>query len=281
MSASRVFGEDAARLGEAALELTSLEDEVLALARRELPTGAYLDSHVHLGRDVDGHELTGDQLVSDLDRCEVARAVCFAPNDPGEDGAFRAANDLVLAAASAHPDRIVPFARVDPGRGAEAEISRMAGHGARGLKLHPVAQRFRPESEESVAATRAATELGWPIVIHAGFGARRLARPIAELAESVPGAVLILAHAGRGDAAGLADLARRHEGIWFDTSLATLVDVVGLPPARLLFGSDRPYGEHASALQLVALARHLAGWTDDEARAVLERNAAGLIGDAP
>lgn len=277
MSASRVLGEDPALLGEAALALTALEDEVLALARRELPSGEYVDAHVHLGVDADGHALTADDLVADLDRTGTARAICFAPNDPGPDGTFSAANDLVLAAAARHPERIVPFARVDPARGATEEIARAARHGARGLKFHPVAQRFRPEREEAVAGVRAASELGWPTVIHAGFGARALARPIRELAEAVPEADLILAHAGRGDARGLAALAQDHERIWFDTSLATLVDVVGLPPSRLLFGSDRPYGEQASALQLVALAARLAGWTDDESRAVLGKNAEGLI----
>lgn len=278
MSASRVLGEDAALLGEAALELTGLEDEVLALARRELPAGAYVDAHVHLGVDADGHELTADDLVADLDRTGTSRAICFAPNDPGPDGTFLAANDLVLAAAASQPGRIVPFARVDPAHGAVEEIARAARHGARGLKLHPVAQRFRPEGEEAVAAVRAASELGWPTVIHAGFGARALARPIRQLANAVPEANLILAHAGRGDALGLAALARDHGRIWFDTSLATLVDVVGLPSSRLLFGSDRPYGEQASALQLVALAARLAGWSDSESRAVLGKNAETLIG---
>jgi predicted TIM-barrel fold metal-dependent hydrolase len=281
VSASRIFGEDAAGLGEAALELTAFEDEILSLTHRELPSGSYVDAHVHLGRDADGHELSADDLVADLDRTGVSRAICFAPNAPGSDGAFTDANDLVLAAAGSHPERIVPFARVDPGHGAPEEIARTAKGGARGLKLHPVAQRFRPEAEESIAAVRAASELGWPTVIHAGFGARALARPIRELAEAVPDATLVLAHAGRGDARALAAVAREYPGIWFDTSLATLVDVVGLPPSRLLFGSDRPYGEQASALRLVALAGQLAGWTDDESRAVLGRNAEILIGAGP
>lgn len=277
MSASRVFGEAAALLGDDALSLTAIEDEVLALCRRELPTGAHIDSHVHIGRDSDGHGLGVDDLVADLDRAGIERAVCFPPNDPGEDGTFRDANDVVLAAAAAFPDRIIPFARVDPERGATAEIARASEKGARGLKLHPVAQRFRPESDASVAAVRAASTLGWAVVIHAGFGARRLAEPIAALADATPGANLILAHAGRGDAAGLAELARGRDGVWFDTSLASLVDVVELPPSRLLFGSDRPYGEHASAIQLLALARRLAGWDDDEMRAILGGNARRLI----
>ena len=40
-----------------------------------------------------------------------------------------------------------------------------------------------------------------------------------------------------------------------DTSLAILADVAALPPERLVFGSDRPYGEHATALRLVVARR--------------------------
>ena len=39
-----------------------------------------------------------------------------------------------------------------------------------------------------------------------------------------------------------------------DTSLAASPTWSALPPERLVFGSDRPYGEHATALRLVALA---------------------------
>jgi predicted TIM-barrel fold metal-dependent hydrolase len=63
-----------------------------------------------------------------------------------------------------------------------------------------------------------------------------------------------------------------------DTSLAALADLVALPPERLLFGSDRPYGEHGTALLLVARAAEAAGWSDAQMAAVLGGNAAELLG---
>lgn len=271
----RVWGEDAA--GLAAL----LPAEPLAAAREledrlagdlPLPAGPRIDAHVHLGRDADGHELRPAELVADLDRWEIDRAVCFPANEPGPDGQFRAANAAVAAAAQGAPARIVPFCRLDPRGDWAAELDRAARAGARGLKLHPVAQSFPPEGDESLAVIAAATDLGWPVLIHAGFGARPLAGPLADVRRALPRARLILAHAGRGDARGLADRFAADERVLFDTSLAALVDVVDLAPERLCFGSDRPYGEHATALALIAAARALCGWSDRQTGGVLAGN---------
>lgn len=286
---SRIWGEDASRLAEAGADvalLDRLEQELVGQGRlkrleRELlrdadPRGAW-DAHVHLGRDADGHRLTPPALLADLDRHRLAGAVCFPANDPGDDRSFRRANDLVLDAAEAAGGRIVPFCRLDPGGPWQGELERAAAAGARGLKLHPVAQRFRPESGPAVAAVRAATARGWPVLLHAGFSARALAAPIAALLAAVPDCRLILAHGGRGDARALAALAREHEGVSFDTSLAALPDLVALPPERLVFGSDRPYGEHATALQLVGLAAEVAGWDAGQVAGVLGGNLARLL----
>ena len=47
------------------------------------------------------------------------------------------------------------------------------------------------------AVVRDAAALGWPVTIHAGYGARPLAEPMAALVEAAPGARIVLAHAGR------------------------------------------------------------------------------------
>jgi predicted TIM-barrel fold metal-dependent hydrolase len=277
-----VFGEDAGPLAAAGAdpaELAALEERIAA--RADLPPGPRWDAHVHLGRDADGHHLDAGALLADMDRWGVARAVVFPANDPGPRGDFTAANDAVLAAAARHPGRLVPFCRVDPGCGWGPALERAAAGGARGLKLHPVAQRFAPEAPEAVACVHAATERGWPVLLHAGFGARRLAGPLAAVLDAVPEARLILAHGARGDARAVRRALAGHPGVWFDTSLAHLPDLIGLPPGRLLLGTDRPYGDHATALQLVGLAAACAGWGERDLAGVLAGNLAALLGEAP
>jgi hypothetical protein len=269
----RVWGESPALLAALGLpveELAALERELVD--GLGLPDAELWDAHAHLGRDADGHALDAEGLLADLDRWGFAGAVCFAANEPGEDGQFAGANRRVLDAAAASGGRLLPFCRLDPGLPWEEPLVTAAGAGACGLKLHPIAQRFRPEDPDCVALVRAATGLGWPVLIHAGYGARPLAGPIDTLLAQAPGARLILAHGARGDARAVVEQLGDRDDVMFDTSLAALPDLVGIRPERLCLGADRPYGEHATALQLVALAARVAGWDDGQTRGVLGAN---------
>jgi hypothetical protein len=267
----RLWGEDPgllAPLGAPTDELAALErDLVDGLG---LPETELWDAHAHLGRDADGHALTADGLLADLDRFGFAGAVCFPANEPGADGQFADANRRVREAAAASGGRLVPFCRLDPGMPWDGELAAAREAGVRGLKLHPIAQRFRPP--DAAALVRAATDLGWPVLIHAGYGARPLAGPIQTLLARAPGARLILAHGARGDARAVVERLGDRDDVLFDTSLAALPDLVGIRPERLCLGADRPYGEHATALQLVALAARVAGWDADQLRGVLGGN---------
>ncbi len=274
---TRPFGEDGGALAAAGLDV----DELQALERRLIdrlglpePHGGSIDAHCHLGRDADGHRLGTAELLADLDRFGLRRAVCFALNDPGPDRQFMAANAGVLAAARRSGGRLVPFCRVDPTGDWEPALRRAADGGARGLKLHPVAQRFGLDGPEVAACARAAAARGWPLTIHAGYMARPIAEPLRALLRAAPGARLILAHGGRGDARAVAGLARESERVMLDTSLAALPDLVQMPASRLCFGSDRPYGEHATALHLVGRAAEVAGWSDDDLAGIMGGNLA-------
>jgi predicted TIM-barrel fold metal-dependent hydrolase len=156
-----------------------------------------------------------------------------------------------------------------------------AAGGARGLKLHPVAQRLRLESPDVAAAVRDATARGWPVTIHAGYGARPVAGPAEALLDAAPGARLVLAHAGRGDARAVGRLLARRPDLLLDTALAALPDLVAAPPERLLLGSDRPYGDHGSALALVHAAAAAAGWSAGQLDGVKGGNLRTLLAAAP
>jgi len=275
----RIFGEPAAQLAEAGADVAALAElEVAVASSAGVPGGPRADIHVHLGRDRDGHALDADALLEDMDRWEIGRAAVFAPNDPGAAGDFAEANAAVAAAAARAGGRLIPFCRVDPRCRAEAAIARAAAAGARGLKLHPVAQRVAADAPEVVACVSTATALGWPVLIHAGYGARPLMPALGALVAAVPGARLILAHGARGDARAVRASLAAHPRVWFDTSLAALPDLVDLPPERLVFGSDRPYGDYATGLQLAGYAAQLAGWSAQQLAGVMSGNFMALTG---
>src|SRR5215213_6926004 len=201
------------------------------------------DAHAHIGRnDPDGYRQTPDELLAAL-ASAGARGVVFPMHEP--DG-YRTANDAVLAAAAAHPDRLVAFCRVSPHDDALSEARRALAAGARGIKLHPRAERFGMDEPAVADLVALAHEQRVPVLIHAGRGIPALGQNTVRLAERYPRATLILAHAAISDLAWLWRVLPSHPNVLIDTAWWNPVDLVALfalaPPASVVWASDSPYG---------------------------------------
>jgi uncharacterized protein len=205
----------------------------------------WFDAHTHIGHnDPDGRKATADEILGGLDQAGVQRAMVFAMHEP--DG-YSAANDAVLAAAAASGGRLVPLARIAPNDpGAVAEAERCLAAGAAGFKLHPRSDTFglpHPVVDEVVAL---AHEQRAPVLFHAGRGIPHLGEAVVELARRYHGARLILAHAGISDLGWIAEDATELDNLFFDTAWWNVADQLHLyatiPPGRILFASDMPYG---------------------------------------
>jgi hypothetical protein len=152
----------------------------------------------------------------------------------------------VLEAAGGSGGRLVAFCRVDPRNGALAEARRCLDAGARGIKLHPRAERFtlaEPAVRDLVAL---AHERHVPILIHAGRGIPALGRDTVALSGAFPDARLILAHAAISDLAWLWRVLPEHPNVFVDTAWWNPADLIALftlvPPSQVLWASDSPYG---------------------------------------
>lgn len=223
--------------------IAPLHEAALARAGSALD---FYDAHTHLGHnDPDGYRATPAEIVAGLDRAGQRRALIFPMHEPG---GYPPANDAALAAAREHPGRLEALARVDPNQGdaAVAEAERCLDAGARGIKLHPRSDAFdlpHPVVERVVAL---AGERRAPVLFHAGRGFPGLGEETARLAARHPGARLILAHAGISDLGHLAEVVAEAPNIFFDTSWWLVSDMLMLfgsvPPGRILYASDMPYG---------------------------------------
>jgi predicted TIM-barrel fold metal-dependent hydrolase len=201
------------------------------------------DAHTHIGsNDPDGYKQTAAELFEALGAAG-ARAVVFPMHEPE---GYPAANDAVLAAAAEQPERLVAFCRVSPHDDALAEARRALDAGARGIKLHPRAERFGMDEPAVAELVALAHERGVPVQIHAGRGIPALGENTVRLAERYPDATLILAHAAISDLAWLWRVLPSHPNVLIDTSWWNPVDLVALcalaPPANVVWASDSPYG---------------------------------------
>src|SRR5919197_321502 len=213
--------------------------------REALGDAEWFDAHTHIGQnDPDGRKATAEEIVAGLDQAGHQRALVFAMHEP--DG-YGPANDAVIAAAEASGGRLVPLARVSPHHDdAVAEARRCLEAGARGFKLHPRSDEFglpHPAVDEVVAL---AHERRLPVLFHAGRGIPHLGEAVVDLARRYPGARLILAHAGISDLGWIARDAAELENLFFDTAWWLVADHLQLyatiPPGRILYASDMPYG---------------------------------------
>jgi uncharacterized protein len=268
---------------ERAKALIAGYDQQLA---RELPENAEIfDAHVHLGNDIDGFSGVYEDLEAINDRYGISRAFMFCMDETDRHPAFRAANDRTLAFAQRSGGRLIPFVRLDLAEEPIEEATRALDAGARGIKLHPRAQRFLLNDERLAPVFALAAERRVPILIHGGRGLPPIADNLARLVETYPEAQLIIAHAGIADLAELADRFGGKAGVFFDTSVWSPIDLLSLyhlvSPEQIVYASDYPYGQQPSSLLISLRTARLAGFDEEQVRGMLAGNANRIADGEP
>ena len=258
-----------------------LLDEVADRVRSELPADAVVfDAHTHLGDDIDGSRARPGEMLDMFDRHGITGSFAFCLDEPDRVPAFTAANNRTLAYAAEHSDRIFPFVRLDleeqPGRGGDP----LPRPRARGIKLHPRAQRFSLGDARLDDVFAVAVEQDVPILIHGGRGLPPIGDHLAALVERYSDVRLIIAHAGIADLGGLAGHFAHVPGVFFDTSLWSVVDLIDLmrqvAPQQILFATDYPYGGLPSALLLSLRAARVSHFDEAELRGMLGTTALAI-----
>jgi uncharacterized protein len=214
--------------------------------REEVPGLELLDAHTHLGaNDPDEFRCSREELVGALERID-ARAIVFPMHEPK---GYAAANDMVVAEAEASGGRLFPFCRLDPAAAPLEEVRRCLEAGARGIKLHPRAERFTLDHPALQPVFALAHERRLPILCHAGRGIPALGRQSIEVCSRYTDLRLILAHAGISDLSWIWREAADHPNLFFDTAWWSPSDVQALfalvPPGQILMASDAPYATPA------------------------------------
>jgi predicted TIM-barrel fold metal-dependent hydrolase len=266
-----------------AQELFSLFETEL---RAELPAGADIfDAHVHLGNDIDGMVGSYEELEAIMDRYGVSRCFMFCLDEPDRHPGFRAANDRTLAFGERSQGRMIPFVRLDLTESPIEEAERCLDLGARGIKLHPRAQKFDLDDGRLAPVFAIAAERRVPILIHGGRGLPPIADHLHGLLDAYPDAQLIIAHAGIADLAGLAGHFAGRAGVYFDTSVWSPIDLLSfyrlVPPEQIVYASDYPYGQQPSSLLITLRTARAAGLTEEQILQMLGPNANRIADGKP
>ena len=135
-------------------------------------------------------------------------------------------------------------------------------HGMRGLKLHPMVQRFSPGHPALEPALAALADYALPLYVHTGFdewyGWGYDLTELERIAERHPSIPMVLCHCAFPRIGWAAEMARRHPQVWLDTT--NVFGSIELAPAgearerlerdlqaafeaapdRIFFGTDYP-----------------------------------------
>ncbi|MGZ8783439.1 MAG: amidohydrolase family protein [Gaiellaceae bacterium] len=241
-----------------------------AIVRAELPADFEIfDAHVHLGTDIDGMVGDFDELVAGQERYGITGSFMFCLDEPDRHPGFSAANDRTLAYAERSGGRFVPLARLDITEDPVGEAIRSLDAGARGIKLHPRAQKFHLNDERLAPIFELAAARKVPILIHGGRGLPPIADGLADLVERYD-TQLIIAHCGIADLAALAGRFSGRPGVFFDTSVWSALDLLDLfrlvGPEQVLYASDYPYGQQPGSILLSLRTARIAGLGDGQLR---------------
>ena len=209
----------------------------------------------------------------------------FCMDERDREPAFRKPNDRTLEHARRSGGRMIPFVRLDLAADPIGEAERCLDLGARGIKLHPRAQRFLLNDERLDPVFALAAERRVPILIHGGRGLPPIADALARLVDAHPEAQLIIAHAGIADLANLLEHFAGRAGVFFDTSVWSPIDLLDLyrhaGPEQVVYASDYPYGQQPASLFIALKTARLAGLDEDDLRNMLAGNANRIADGEP
>jgi predicted TIM-barrel fold metal-dependent hydrolase len=172
---------------------------------------------------------TIEDIIRDMDEAGVDKACIVAMDLTTHYGVEMVTNEDVARIASAHPDRFVPFASVDPSMGQAAVdklVHAVKDLGCRGLKLVPPVQHFDFSDPKHYPLWETALELGIPVWTHTAHqfvhpdSDARLGHPmlVEPVALRYPDLKIILGHCGFPWPWEVWSLAYRHANVYVDIS---------------------------------------------------------------
>src|SRR5436305_11051733 len=189
-----------------------------AQLQRELPAGADIfDAHTHLGTDIDGMLGVYDDLIRGMEKYGISRCFMFCLDEPDRHPGFQAGNDRTLAYAERSGGKLIPFVRLDLSEDPIGEAVRCLDRGARGIKLHPRAQKFLLNDDRLSPIFELSAERNVPVLIPGGRALPPRAADPGRAVDRSPQAPLIVANAGIDALAALADRLGSTAGSGFTT----------------------------------------------------------------
>jgi uncharacterized protein len=253
-----------------------IENENIGVYEQIFENVHIIDSHAHVGVDADGHTLSVPQLLKTMRVNDIDRSIIFPLNDPQAGAVFSGPNERILRSYKSHKEKFIPFFRLDPNHHWKEEFQKRLGQGFRGVKLHPLSQRFAITSPAAMKLYKQMEKDNLILIIHSGFGVENVAESILEVSTTFKNLRVIIAHGGFSELDEAVKRLPERPNVMFETSAMRFFDLVQLlktvPHKQIVFGSDIPYYDQTLSLQMLVDCATISNHSPNQIRLMLGGN---------
>lgn len=212
-----------------------------------------IDMHSHVGQWAApfNYESDADAIIKNMNTYNIEKTlICSSTSYNTEE---------TLAAYKKYPDKLVPIARLDCSKGAEAYD--MFEHcirdlGFKGGKIQSLFDGYTADAPCVDPAVEICEQYNVPFFVHSGHEPFSLPWQIGLLAERHPNCKFVMLHMGHGHGVyveAALNMARRYDNIWLETSGTSMTAQIqnaycSVDKSRVMFGLDSPF--HAPQVEI-------------------------------
>jgi predicted TIM-barrel fold metal-dependent hydrolase len=206
-----------------------------------------IDFHGHIGpyRAFYNPGVSADDLLAMMDRMGIDMSVQFSNAVMSSDHVL--GNKAVKEVSDLYPDRIIPFAAVNPRYPEEAsnELKYYCGEcGWKGIKIHPSGNNYPVNGKLYAPIWEFAAEHSRVVISHSWDEPTCNALAFDEVATNYPDVTIVLAHCIMPDFKGAVELALKHPNIYLELTAAAplngliewMTETIGVD--KIIYGSD-------------------------------------------
>lgn len=225
---------------------------------------------------------TVPNILEEMDRMGVSQAVVHPIDYPAV-----TTNTTHLLNSLKNNKRLISFMSIHPlQRNKEALVLRFKKRGAKGIKLHPTFQLFKPTNRFACEIYELAAKHNFPILFHTGFSPlmpkffRRFVafEEFEKVVRDFPKTTFVLGHSAISEFEKAAKLGKKHDNVYLELSgqppgdIKKIIKIMG--DDKLFFGTDWPFYPIAISLAKVLLATENSKKTRNK---ILFKNAERLL----
>jgi hypothetical protein len=205
---------------------------------------------------------TVPNLVREMDETKIRASVLLPIDFP-----VLSHNADVALGAAKKESKLLSFGSVHPyAKDPEKRLDSQYASGARGIKMHPAVQLFRPDSRRARAIYAMCADRDMTVLWHCGpvgiegrlprylSQVRHYERPIREN----PRTRFVLGHSGALQFEEALELQRRYPNVWLETSSQSVSSLKRMveraDPDRVVHGSDWPFYHPAISVSKILIA---------------------------